>query len=148
MFGRHSGSFLPWRLREDGTVATRKNEHPVAPVLRVAPLGELKIYTITEDELDALGRGSPGSIYLNFGLALIPVAVAFLLTILTTSIPGLILTIFFVVACVLFFLVGTLCLLLARVHHGSSTKLVEKIRNRMPPPPPISQDNPIPGTNA
>ena len=117
--------------------AKKKDEHPVAPVLRVAPLGELKVYTITEDELDSLGRGSPGSIYLNFGLALVPVALAFLITILSTDIPSQEGKIFFISGCILFFLVGIICLILARVHHVSTRSLVEKIKNRMPPPEPI-----------
>lgn len=117
--------------------AKKKGEHPVAPVLRVAPLGELKVYTITEDELDSLGRGSPGTLYLNFGLALVPVAVAFLITILSTEIPSQEGKIFFISGCILFFLVGTISLILAAVHHISTRSLVEKIKNRMPPPEPI-----------
>ncbi|MBN9122821.1 MAG: hypothetical protein J0I06_27400 [Planctomycetes bacterium] len=118
--------------------AKKKDEHPVAPLLRVAPLGELKVYTVTEDELDQLGRGSPGSVYLNFGLALVPVAVAFLITIASTDIPSLEGKIFFIAGCILFFLVGTLCLVLARVHHVSNRTLVEKIKSRMPPPDPVA----------
>lgn len=117
----------------------RKKEHAVAPVLRVAPLGELKVYTITEDELEALGRGSPGSVYLNLGLALVPVAVAFVVTIASTDIPTVGGKIFFISGSILFFLVGGICLFLARYHHVSTTKLVEKIKNRMPPPEPIPQ---------
>jgi hypothetical protein len=125
-------------MRIRPVAAKKKDEtHPVAPVLRVAPLGELKVYTITEDELDALGRGSPGSVYLNFGLALVPVAVSFLITILSTDIPSQEGKIFFISGCLLFFLVGTISLILARVHHVSTRRLVEKIKNRMPPPDPI-----------
>ena len=113
----------------------RKEEHRVAPVLRVAPLGELRVYTITEDELDALGRGSPGSVYLNFALALIPVAIAFLITILSTDIPSQEGKIFFIASCVLFFLAGAICSALARVHHTSARALVERIKSRMPPEP-------------
>lgn len=117
----------------------KKDEHPVAPLLRVAPLGELKAYTITEDELDSLGRGSPGSLYLNFGLALVPVAIAFLITILSTDIPSVEGKIFFISGCILFFLIGFISLILAAVHHVSTKSLVEKIKNRMPPPEPIRQ---------
>ena len=40
----------------------------ILPVVRVAPLGELKVYPITESELDELARGSASSLYLNFSL--------------------------------------------------------------------------------
>jgi hypothetical protein len=126
--------------------AKKKESHPVAPVLRVAPLGELKVYTVTEDELEALGRGSPGSLFLNLGLALFPVAVAFLITLLSTDVPTVEGKIFFISSCVLFFLAGTIFFILAASHHVSSQTLVEKIKNRMPPPEPIaieSADSPI-----
>lgn len=124
----------------------KKDEHAVAPLLRVAPLGELKVYTITEDELNSLGKGSPGSVYLNFGLALIPVAIAFLITILSTEIPTQEGKIFFIAGCIVFFLIGIICMILAAIHHVSTTSLVEKIKARMPPAEPIVQGPTDPGT--
>jgi hypothetical protein len=47
---------------------------PQHPVIRVAPLGELNAYTVYEHELELLARGSPGGIFLNFALALLPLA--------------------------------------------------------------------------
>jgi hypothetical protein len=121
-------------------VSKKKEEHAVAPILRVAPLGELRVYTVTEYELDALGNGSPGSLYLNFGLALVPVAVAFLITLLSTDIPTIGGKIFFISACIIFFLVGTLSFILAAKHHVSTKTLVDQIENRMPPDP-IGRDS-------
>src|SRR2546421_12980669 len=47
---------VPW-LREEARVARKKDSPPV-PVVRVAPLGELKAYTVSEHELDKLESGS------------------------------------------------------------------------------------------
>jgi hypothetical protein len=121
-------------------VGKKKDEHAVAPMIRVAPLGELKVYAVTEDELDALGKGSPGSLYMNFGLALVPVALAFPITLLSTDIPTIGGKIFFISGCIIFFLVGILSFVLAATHHISTRALVEKIKNRMPPPEPIARD--------
>jgi hypothetical protein len=110
------------------------DRHHVAPVLRVAPLGELKVYTVTEAELDAIGRGSPGTVFLNFALALLPLSAAFVITLLSTTITQLGTLVFFVSACILCFLVGLLCLVLAVKYHTSTAKVIEKIKNRMPPP--------------
>ena len=55
-------------------------------MVRVAPLGELKVYMVTEEEIDKLGGGSPGSIFLNFAIALLSLSASFLLTLLTTTI--------------------------------------------------------------
>jgi hypothetical protein len=128
--------------------AKKKETHPVAPVLRVAPLGELKVYTVTEDELETLGRGSPGSLFLNLGLALFPVAIAFLITLLSTDIRTLEGKIFFISSCIIFFLAGTVFFILAASHHVSSKTLVEKIKNRMPPPEPIAIEAAETGTGS
>jgi hypothetical protein len=54
-------------------VGKKKDEpQPAQPVVRVAPLGELNVYTIYEHELVTLGQGSPGSVFLSFALALLP----------------------------------------------------------------------------
>ncbi len=36
------------------------------PVIREAPLGELKVYRVYEHQLDELAQGSPVSLLLNF----------------------------------------------------------------------------------
>ena len=121
--------------------AKKKDDlHQVAPVLRVAPLGELKVYTVTEEELDTVGRGSPGSIYLNFAIGLLPLGFSFLITLLTTKIEATITLVFFVCACIVCFLAGVLCSCLAFHYHFSKAAVIDKIKNRMPPPPPMMQE--------
>lgn len=54
----------------------RKGGEPAPPVIRHAPLGELKVYTIYEHELDSLAQGSPTSLLLNFALLLLPTSLS------------------------------------------------------------------------
>lgn len=114
--------------------AKKRAEHSVFdPFYRVAPLGEIKVYPLTEEELDAIGRGSPGSIFLNFALALLPLSAAFLITLLTTTIDNLGTLVFFISACIICFISGTICLVLARHYHKTTIKVIERIKSRMPP---------------
>jgi vacuolar-type H+-ATPase subunit I/STV1 len=131
-------------------MAAKKREelHQVAPVLRVAPLGELKVYTVTEEELDTIGRGSPGAIFLNFAIGLLPLASSFFITLLTTRIEATITLVFFVCACIICLIAGIGCSVLAYHYHSSTAQVIDKIKNRMPPPPPIMQDESEPGTSA
>lgn len=117
----------------------------MTPRIRRAPIDEFKIYEITEGELNELARGSPESILLNFALALLPVALTVLTTLLTTTIASLRTFVVFVVVGVVTFVAGLLCLLAWWRNHRTSWKLVETIRNRMPPLPGIQDAPGAPG---
>jgi len=112
-------------------------------VIRVAPLGELKAYTVYEHELDTLARGAPGSTLLNFSYALIPVAITLLVTLLSTTVSATVL-ILFVCAFLIFLLAGIICLVLGWQTGWSNQGLINSIKNRMPPPPAIQQADPGP----
>lgn len=129
--------------------ARRREENPpVAPVVRVAPLGELKVYMVTEEEIDKLGGGSPGSIFLNFAIALLSLSASFLLTLLTTTIGAIAVLVFFICSCLICFIAGLICSVLSWQTHVSTRAVVRAIKDRMPPPPPISQEIPDTGTGA
>ncbi len=115
-----------------------KGQSP-GPVIRHAPLGELRIYTVTEHELDAVARGSPASLFLNFALALLPIAVTLFATLATTTIPSDRLYTFFVCACLISLVSGLVLLALWWREHASAKKIVEQIKNRMPPPPGVRE---------
>ena len=51
---------------------------PAPPIVLYAPLGELKVYEISEAELEKLEAGPPGQIHLSFALALLPAALTIL----------------------------------------------------------------------
>jgi hypothetical protein len=110
----------------------KKKEDPLQPIVRVASLGVLKAYTIQEHELDALARGSPGSVLFSFALAMLPLSGSFLITLLTTSIATTGGQIFFVCSCLITFLFGLLCLVLWWKTNVGIENLVQEIKNRMP----------------
>lgn len=134
--------------------AAESNQLSPRVLIRVAQLGELKAYVVYEHELDALDRLDaeltqplPESIYLNFALVLLPTAVSFLISLLTTKIEANRIYTVFVVIAVLCFLIGLVLLALWKrdrhSHHQSRQRLVkerekqiETIKNRLPPNPP------------
>ncbi len=46
----------------------------LGPVIREAPLGELKVYRVYEHQFDELAQGSPVSLLLNFSLFFLGIA--------------------------------------------------------------------------
>jgi hypothetical protein len=86
-------------------------KQPTHPNVRVAPLGELRVYPVYEHELETLGRGSPASLFLNFALALLPTAAGIAVTLRSSTTSDLN---FVVLTCigVIFALVGLICLLI------------------------------------
>lgn len=120
---------------------TRGREKPMAqPVIRRAPFMELKIFEITEAELDRLAKGSSASIHLNFALFLLPIALTLFVSLATTTIGSIRLFAAFVSVGTITLVLGILLLVLWRREHVSSRELVEEIRSRMPPP--SAQDAP------
>jgi hypothetical protein len=124
-----------------GRPSPEDTPQPVLPVIRVAPLGEIKIYQILEGELDRLANGPPESIYLNFALTLLPISFTLLITLLTTTIRSSRLYQGFVLVAAVTLIIGVILLVLWGRNRSSTRRLVEDIRNRMPPPPSI-QDKP------
>src|SRR5688500_12251188 len=84
----------------------QKIESNLLPAVRVAPLAELRVYIIGEQELNELGQGSPASVHLNFALALLASGTSFLTTLLTTDILSAKLFTVFVVVTVVFIVAG------------------------------------------
>ena len=113
----------------------KKSDAPLPPVVRVAPLGDLKAYIVSEHELEALARGSSGSLYLNFALALLPVSLTLFVTLLTTIISSDRLFVTFVCVAVIAAIIGTLLLLMWYREHRSWRTLMADIKSRMPPRP-------------
>lgn len=114
-------------------------ESNIVPAIRVAPLGELRVYIISEEELNAAEQGSPASLYLNFALALIASGLSFLATLLATDISSIKTFTVFVVLTVLFLLVGTILFIVWYKSHRAMKRLTQRIRERMPPAPGIPE---------
>ncbi len=133
------------------------NEQPIVslPPLRVAQLGELNAYVVYEHELDsldklddALTQDPPEAIYLNFALFLFPIALSFLISLLTTTIRSNRLYELFVIISVLAFVISIILFALwvrdRRSYQKSRQSLlhsraqqIQRIKSRMPPNPPV-----------
>ena len=105
----------------------------IQPVIRVAPLGELKVCPVTESALNESARGSPASVHLTFALSFLSAALSFFVALLATDIPSIrVFTVFMVllaataIAAVVFFVFWF-------VQHRSSKNLVAEMKGRMPP---------------
>jgi hypothetical protein len=107
----------------------KDKEQPPPPVVRVAPLGELTAYTISEHELDKLGKGSAVSDLLTIGYCLLSVAATVLVTLLSTTLPQLTLILFFC-SLLIFTIAGGICLVIGWRTRISVATLVSEIKNR------------------
>ncbi len=112
-------------------------------VVRVAPLGELRAYTISEHELEKLEQGAPFSDLLTIGLCLLSADVTLLATLLSTSLSGQTFTLFFC-ALLIFGISGAICTFLGWRLRTSTQALVRQIRARMPAVPAVQQVPPEP----
>lgn len=106
---------------------------PTPPVFRVAPLGELRAYTVTEAELHELARGGNVSLSLNFGIALISIFVTIAATFLTVKLDGHLYTTFFAAGLITLIL-GSFFLIHGIREYRSTSRLVNAIKDRLPPP--------------
>lgn len=117
------------------------------PRVRIAPLGELRAYTISEYELDKLEQGTPISDLLTIGLCLLSAALTLLTTLLSAPLPQLPLLLFFCTL-LIFGLGGAICTFLGWRLRTSTRDLAREIRARMPDAPAVLQvppETPPPG---
>jgi hypothetical protein len=95
-------------------------------------LSSLDIYDVSCDELDKLERGGPDSIFLNFAIFSVSIALSFLTTLLTTNITVIKLYATFLVLTILGFLSGVILFILWWKNKTYSSSLIKKIRDRIP----------------
>jgi hypothetical protein len=107
-------------------------------VVHVAPLGELRAYTISEHELEKLEKGAAVSELFTIGLCLLSSFVTILATLMSTSLTGQIFTLFFC-ALLIVGLTGAICTFLGWRLRTSAKELVREIRARMPDTPSVQQ---------
>jgi hypothetical protein len=112
---------------------------PAPPVVRYAPLGEVKVYELSEAELGQLENGPPGQIHLNFALALLPAALSLLITLQTVEIGNDRLYAGYLIAFWVFLVQGLISLLRWRSASRNHQSLIQAIRARMPEKPGIPE---------
>lgn len=103
-----------------------------SPRIRRGRVDSLSLYEITDNELDALAKGSPTSLYLNFAICLLSTATSFLIALLTSTITNEILKVFIVVIVVVGYILGVLLLLLWLRSRKSVGGVVKRIKQRIP----------------
>lgn len=109
-----------------------------------AELGEICVYEVTDDELSALENGSPGSLQLNFAVFLLPIAISFLISILTTKIESVYLYACFVAVTIVGFVLGIFFFFVWLRSYRGLSSVSKRIRSRrlnrpsMSPSPSVS----------
>ena len=108
---------------------------PAPPIVLYAPLGELRVYEISEAELEKLEAGSPGQLHLNFALAMLPAALTIMITLQTASITSDRVYAGYWIAFWALAVQGIVSLARWRTSSRSHRKLISEIRDRMPTRP-------------
>jgi hypothetical protein len=120
--------------------ARRANEgRPAPPIVRYAPLGELRVYEISEAELEKLENGPPGQVHLSFALAMLPAALTVFITLQTVEIQSNRIYYGYSIAFWLLFIQGLVSLVQWWTTGGSLRVLALDIRSRMPERPGIPE---------
>ncbi len=129
---------------------TPDESRPEPPVIRVAPLIELKIYQISESELEKMENGPPGQVHLSFALALLPTALSVFITLQTVDIRDNRIYYGYWVAFWLLSIQGLISLVRWWTSSGSLNTLVKEIRSRMPERPGLPEQitGPAPAAKA
>jgi hypothetical protein len=114
--------------------AAQSNPQRLAPIVNIAPLGELNAYTVHEHELDRIAEGSTATLAFNGSVALLSLGFCFLLTLTTATITISWLFSVYLFFCINFILVGVLLLIYWWRTRTSVRAIVTRIKSRMPPP--------------
>ncbi len=126
-------------------VAKKPNEpRGLIPVINHIPPAELKLYTVVEQDLLALAKGSPSDLFLNFATALLGIAFTSAVTLMTTQIGSNKTLVFFVCALLVTFINGTLLLILWGKNHQSTKGILRRIMEPPLTPPAIQERTPEP----
>ena len=92
-------------------------------------IGSLTFYEITEEELERLETGGVSSIFLNFSIFTISIAISFFIALITSEVSDRVFTIFLVIT-IIGFLAGIILFILWKKTNKSTKKI-----NRLCNPP-------------
>ena len=110
-----------------------KRRTQLDPTIHRVRLEKLRIFEITEAELEALERGSPESIFLNLAIGVLSIAVSFTIALATTRIESDRTFAVFVIVTTLGFISGITFGLLWFISRRSLRNVAAEIRSRIPP---------------
>jgi hypothetical protein len=103
------------------------------PAIHRVRLDKLRIFEISEAELEALERGSSESIYLNLAIAVLSAAISFSVALATTTIEEDRTFYVFVIVTSVGYVAGVTFVLLWFMSRRSLKKVSAEIRSRIPP---------------
>jgi hypothetical protein len=110
-----------------------KRRTDLDPAIHRVRLDKLRIFEITEAELEALERGSPESIFLNLAIAVLSLAVSFSIALATTKIDNDRTFYAFVIVTTVGYTAGVTFALLWLIARRSVRGVSLEIRSRIPP---------------
>ena len=110
------------------------------PAVRRARFDKLTIFEVSEAELDILEKGSPDSIYLNFAIFLLSMAVSFIVALFTTEVKSMAIFVVFVLLAIVGCLGGFFLLIMWLRDRSSVSKCAKTIRSRLLPAEGIQEE--------
>ena len=113
-------SNLPQNIDSESTIPARRGK-----------VDSVDLYEVKEHELEILENGGNDSIYLNFSIFLISIAISCLASLCTSTFNFKIVETIFIVVTVLGFMVGLFLLLLWTRQENSVKKVIKTIRKRI-----------------
>jgi hypothetical protein len=111
----------------------KSQETRLDPAIHRIRLGSLRIFEISEAELESLERGSPESIFLYLGLTVLSIAVSFSVALSTTRIDSDRTFAVFVIITSVGYVAGVTFGVLWVASRRSLNGVSAKIRSRIPP---------------
>lgn len=103
------------------------------PAIHRVRLDKLRIFEITEAELEALEQGSPESIFLNLAIAVLSIAISFSIALATATIDQDRTFYVFVIVTSIGYVAGVTFALLWFISRRSLRSVAASIRSRIPP---------------
>ena len=99
--------------------------------VRRGRVDSLSLYEITDHELDILEKGSPNSVYLNFGILSLTIGLSFLSSLLSVEIESNRVFFVFVILTTVGTLFGIILLVIWYRMRSAVSDVVQKIKNRI-----------------
>jgi len=101
--------------------------------VRRGRVDSVDLYEIKENELEILEHGEPSSVYLNFSIFLLSIAITSVLALCTATFKNDLTKYSFLFVCILGFIIGLFLLILWYKGRKSVKSIIRKIRERIPP---------------
>ncbi|MBN2424519.1 MAG: hypothetical protein JXB44_05810 [Calditrichaceae bacterium] len=113
-------------------MSQNQNEGFIQPRIIRGQVDSLSLFEITDYELEILEQGTPNSLYLNFAVFFISMAVSFLTSLMTIEISDIRIFIIFTLLTIVGFSIGVILLILWYRGRTKISNVIDKIKARVP----------------